>query len=166
MNFYSERESQTLLTKMVDLGFRKVIICSSLGAPERLIDSLKKNSGKEDASRGRLRNAASLLAMRQEKIEATNFMTIYLRIAKDPEKVSDIKNVITAYEIYLNLNQTLRARNSSDIMIDASTAFILARDYRTEEIRMVTCNYCGNHFITPYDEKPYKCPFCNLGARK
>ncbi|EGT5675348.1 transcriptional regulator [Cronobacter dublinensis subsp. dublinensis] len=164
MNHYSERESQTLISKMVDLGFRKVIICSSLGAPERLIDSLKKNSGKDDVCRGRLRNAVSLLAMRQEKIEATNFMTIYLRLAKDPEKVSDIKTVITAYEIYLNLHQTLRGRNYSDIMIDASAAYVLARDYRTEEIKMMTCNHCGNHFVASYDEKPYKCPFCDYGA--
>ena len=92
-------------------------------------------------------------------------MTIYLRVAKDPEKVADIREIITAYEIYLKLHHKFRPRNSSGIIIDANAAWILARDYRTEEIKMVTCNHCSNHFISPYEDRAkHKCPFCDSGT--
>ncbi|HCF8051345.1 TPA: transcriptional regulator [Klebsiella pneumoniae] len=165
MSPITKKEANSLITKMVNLGFRKVIICSSLGAPERQIDALKKSSGQEDVGRGRLKIATTFLVMRQDKIEATNFMTIYLRIAKDPEKVVDIREIITAYEIYLKLHHKFRPRNSSGIIIDANAAWILARDYRTEEIKMVTCNHCASHFISPYEDLPkHKCPFCDNGT--
>ncbi|WP_226887578.1 FlhC family transcriptional regulator [Pectobacterium aquaticum] len=94
-------------------------------------------------------------------MEATNFMTIYLRIAKDPDKVVDIREIITAYEVYLTVHHKFRPRNSSGIMLDANATWILARDYRTEEIKMVTCPHCDSHFISPYDDMPnHKCPFC------
>lgn len=164
MSALIENETDNLILKMVSLGFRKVIICSSLGAPERMIDSLKRNSGQDDPVRGRLKNSQSLLILKNEKIEATNFMTIYLRIAKDPGKVADIREIITAYEIYQNLYHKFRPKNSSGMLIDANAAWILARDYRTEDIKMVTCNGCNSHFISPYDDRPHKCPFCDCGS--
>lgn len=165
MNPIPKKEADSLISKMVNLGFRKVIICSSTGAPERQIDALKKNSGQEDVGRGRLKIATTFLEMRQDKIEATNFMTIYLRMAKDPEKVLDIREIITSYEIYLKLHHKFRPRSSSGIIIDANAAWILARDYRMEEIKMVTCNHCANHFISPYeDRRKHTCPFCDSGT--
>ncbi len=162
MNPIPKDETDDLLRRMVALGFRKAIITTSLNAAERLVDALKRNCNQEDNGRGRLKVATSFLAMKQDTIESTNFMTIYLRIAKDPEKVSDIRDIITAFEIFQNLHQKFRPRNSSDMIIDANAAWILARDYRTEEIKMVTCTHCNNHFISPYDEKPkHKCPFCD-----
>lgn len=162
MNPISKRETDTLIQKMVDLGFRKVIICSTLGAPERLIDSLKKIRGQEDIGRGRLKIANSFLVLKQETIDATDFMTIYLRIAKDPEKVLDIREIITAYEIFQSLNMKFRPKNSGGIIVDANAAWILARDYRTEEIKMITCNNCGSYYMSPYEDKPkHRCPFCD-----
>lgn len=161
MNIFSESESHMLASKMVNLGFRKVIICSSLGAPERFIDSLKRTSGKDDVCRGRLRNAVSLLANRQDRIEATNFMTIYLRVAKDPEKVADIRNIISAYEIYLDVKRKFQPQQAVETLLDASAAYVLARDYRAEEVKMVLCSHCSYHFISSYDDRPYKCPFCD-----
>ena len=64
MNPITKKEADTLISKMVNLGFRKVIICSSLGAPERQIDALKKSSGLEDVGRGRLNIATTSLVMR------------------------------------------------------------------------------------------------------
>lgn len=46
MSPITKKEANSLITKMVNLGFRKVIICSSLGAPERQIDALKRAVGK------------------------------------------------------------------------------------------------------------------------
>jgi hypothetical protein len=162
MNPITKKETDELLDRMVTLGFRKRIICTSLNAPERLVDALKRASNQEDTGRGRLKVATSFLTMKQDTIESTNFMTIYLRIAKDPEKVSDIRDIITAFEIFKNLHQKFRPRNSSDMIIDANAAWILARDYRTEEVKMVTCTHCNNHFISPYDDRPkHKCPFCD-----
>ncbi|PHM72220.1 FlhC family transcriptional regulator [Xenorhabdus sp. KJ12.1] len=163
MNPITKKEEGDLVLKMVALGFRKVIICSTLKVSERLVDSLKKSYGKEDIGRGRLKLAVSLLMTRSEKSEATSFMSIYLRIAKDPEKVADIREIITAYEIYLDMHHKFRPKhsNSSGLTIDANAAWILARDYRIEEIRMVICNYCGQYFISPYETRPkHKCPFC------
>lgn len=161
MNPISKRETDALIQKMVDLGFRKVIICSTLGAPERLIDALKKNNGKEDVGRGRLKIANTFLVLKQETIDATDFMTIYLRVAKDPEKILDIREIITAYEIFRSLNSKFRPQNSGGIIIDANAAWILARDYRAEEIKMVPCIHCGKHFMSPYEDKKHKCPFCD-----
>lgn len=161
MKTFPASDSENMINKMVSLGFRKVIISVTLGAPERLIDAMKKSCGQSDAGRGRLKNAVSLLATNSEKVEATNFMTIYLRVAKDPGKVVDISEIIMSFEIYQTMHRQFSMINRVPLHIDANAAWIMARDFRAEEIRMVTCVHCDNHFVSPYDDRIHKCPFCN-----
>lgn len=147
--------------KMIKLGFRKAIIMNCVSAPDRLIDALLKAHGKEACMRGRLKKSATILYPRGGRIEATNFMTIYLRLAKDPNNVVCIEAIIDAFEVYLDMHRKFRIRISDEGILDPTCAYILARDYRTADLFMSPCSNCGKHYAALYEENEKgKCPFC------
>ena len=151
--------------KMVKLGFRRKIIVHSLNASDRVIDFLRKEFHLSDVSIGRLKHSETLLNTTHKKVEATNFMSIYLRRSKDPNNSDNIVDVVSAFEIYRELNLKFRPEEASKMMIDANEAWTLARDFRAEEIRMVRCYRCDLSFISPQScDRPRKkhiCPFCS-----
>ncbi len=84
-------------------------------------------------------------------------MSIYLRRSKDPNNSDNIVDVVSAFEIYRELNLKFRPEEASKMMIDANEAWTLARDFRAEEIRMVRCYRCDLSFISPQScDRPRK----------
>ncbi|MEI9534826.1 MULTISPECIES: FlhC family transcriptional regulator [Morganellaceae] len=153
-----------LAQRMVKLGFRRRIITTSLNASDRLIDHLKKQFGQDEVAIGRLKLSETFLASQPKKMEATNFMSIYLRRAKDPSNQDDINEVVDSFEVYRELNIRFRPSIAADVMLHPNEAWTLARDFRSDEIRMIKCIHCKMSFISPFDcdrsNKKQKCPFC------
>ncbi|TDB45582.1 FlhC family transcriptional regulator [Photorhabdus luminescens] len=159
-----DEDVYAMTQRMVKLGFRKKVIIHSLNTSDRLIDYLKKEFGSKEVSIGRLKQSETFLSSTAKKVEATNFMSIYLRKAKDPANTNNILDVVDSFEIYRELNIKFRPTQAQAMMLDPNEAWILARDFRSEEIRMVKCSKCGMYFISLYSyERAYKkhqCPFC------
>lgn len=78
-------------------------------------------------------------------------MSIYLRRAKDPSNQDDISEVVDSFEVYRELNMRFRPTIAADVMLHPNEAWTLARDFRSDEIRMVKCVHCKMSFITPFD---------------
>ena len=159
-----DEDKFALAQRMVKLGFRRRIITNSVDASDRLIDHLKKEFGRDEVTIGRLKLSETFLASTAKKVEATNFMSIYLRRAKDPANIDDINDVVDSFEVYRELNMKFRPTIAATVMLQANEAWTLARDFRADEIRMVKCSCCNMSFITPFDSdktsKKHKCPFC------
>lgn len=159
-----DEEKFGLAHKMVKLGFRRRIITTSLKVSDRLVSYLKGAYEAEELTTGRFKSSVTIIANHSRKIEATNFMTIYLRRAKDPSNIDKIDDVIAAYEIYRELNIKLREKTKTEVMLDANDAWILARDFRSDVLSMLKCNHCSNYFISQYISvqryRKHTCPFC------
>lgn len=154
---------EALAGVLVKAGFRSAIIRLHTGLTRKQVTSLRKKLGVCGPSEsGPLPNAESLLVKRPVSLEASLFMLAYLITAEKPREAIDIHAVMAAHTQYLDSHSSLRGGNMDlENILELDDAWLVARDYRSQEVTMRTCNSCHVEFVASINHRRHACPLCD-----
>lgn len=153
---------ESLANVLVKAGFRSAIIRLHTGLTRKQVTSLRKKLGVCGPSEsGPLPNAESLLVKRAVSLEASLFMLAYLITADKPREAVDIHAVMAAHTQYLDSHSALRGGNLDlENILELDDAWLIARDYRSQEVTMRSCSNCHIEFVASINHRRHACPLC------
>lgn len=153
----------SLDVRMARCGFRSAIIRVQTGLTRKQVASLRKRLGiVGPAESGPLPQAQSILSGKGRAMEASLFMLNYLYLAKTPRNEVDIDAVIAAHDQYLHCHVGIRGGQADlDNLLEIDDAWVVARDYRAQEVIMRSCNGCHIQFVSSVHDSRQCCPICS-----
>lgn len=140
---------------MIEEGLRPPIVHAATGLCRNRLRNLYKNIHGQSANKGKVSDYAyNRLRNLDQIIEATAFYQVYRRVGGESIfKVLDHNTVIDAYRAYKAVS-----RNG---VIDATTAWFIARDLREKRLEPRRCRICGGTYL--FDARSdlmCRCPLC------
>ncbi|HBN7932908.1 FlhC family transcriptional regulator [Pseudomonas aeruginosa] len=155
--------STSLDVRMARCGFRSAIIRVQTGMTRKQVASLRKRLNiVGPAESGPLPLAHSILSKKARAMEASLFMLNYLYLAKSPRNDVDIDAVIAAHDQYMNCHVGVRGGQADlENLLEIDDAWVVARDYRTQEVMMRSCSGCHIQFVASVQDSRQCCPICN-----
>lgn len=155
--------STSLDVRMARCGFRSAIIRVQTGLTRKQVASLRKRLNiVGPAESGPLPQAHSILSGKARAMEASLFMLNYLYLAKNPRNDVDIDAVIAAHDQYLHCHVGIRGGQADlDNLLEIDDAWVVARDYRGQEVMMRSCSGCHIQFVASVQDSKQCCPICN-----
>lgn len=159
----TDMDTTPLDVRMAKCGFRSAIIRAQTGLTRKQVASLRKRLGiVGPAESGPLPLAHSILTGKAKAMEASLFMLNYLYLAKTPRIDVDIDAVIAAHDQYFHCHGAIRGGQVDlDNFLDIDDAWVVARDYRAQEVMMRSCSGCHIQFVASIHDNRQCCPICS-----
>ncbi|HYC03528.1 MAG TPA: FlhC family transcriptional regulator [Azospirillaceae bacterium] len=155
--------SHRIVLRLIEHKLRTPLIVYHTDLSPAYLRELYKEMHGESPKAGRVPEAQNILSSRMRVIEASLLMNLYLRYAdrEGARRAIQIEPLVDAYDAYLQIRAGMADKN----LLDINEAWVLARQYRSEELSASRCAPCAAVFFTVPDQKvETNCPACGVQA--